>query len=182
MQDSSRGGLRCRMVLSVAGVAMLGGVVAAGPAAADWPAPGKGFRIASVGISGQCVAAVGEVVGLQPCTQPVSAEQTWSAIDGAYASRLRNAATGRCVLSDNGFRNVECGSAPQWRYVLVNGYVDRAVIHLRQSGRGALTCWQAFTGSSGAVLSGGIRPASACDSIKGDQLPTLNMWTLTSVS
>ncbi|MBF6334123.1 hypothetical protein [Nocardia transvalensis] len=186
MNCSSRGVSRRRLLLSAAAAAALGSVVTAGPAAADWPAPQQGFSIASVGVSGTCVSAVGGVVGLKSCAQPVGADQTWVAIDGTYASRLRNAATGQCVLSWD-FQGVDCSdsrlSVQRWRYVLMKGYADRGVIHQRQSGRGPLSCWQAFTGggSSGDGLVGGIRRNSECDSIKGDLLPAVNMWTLAPV-
>ncbi len=57
MERSYFGGLRRRLALSTAGVAVLGSVFAAGPAAADWVALPQGFVIASVGIPGQCLSA-----------------------------------------------------------------------------------------------------------------------------
>ncbi|MCP9618896.1 hypothetical protein FOH10_10010 [Nocardia otitidiscaviarum] len=190
MVCSARSLARRWLVAAAAGVVVLGGVVAAGPAAADWPASQQNFRIASVGVSGACVSVVGEDVALRPCTTPVGADQTWTALDGTYSTRLGNPATRTCLLyeTDNGvhFRTVDCRDTrlgnQEWRYVLVKGYSDRGVIHQRNFGRGPLTCWSAFTsgdGSTGTV--GGIRLNSECDSIKGDALPRANMWTVTPV-
>ncbi|WP_306360934.1 hypothetical protein [Nocardia sp. CC227C] len=178
------------VVASAAGAIMLGGMVTAGPAAADWPASQQSFRIASVGVADACVSVVGDQVGLKPCTTPVSADQTWTALDGTSSTRLGNPATRTCLLyeTDNGvtFRTVDCRDTrlgnQEWRYVHVQGYSDRGVIHQRNFGRGALKCWSAFSsadGPSGTV--GGIRLDSDCDSIKGDSLPKANMWMVSPV-
>ncbi|MFD6159927.1 hypothetical protein ACFWF7_43505 [Nocardia sp. NPDC060256] len=176
------------------GAVVLGGVVAAGPASADWPAAPQGFSITNVKVSGTCLSAEGELVVLKPCASPVSTDQTWVAVDGVKGTRVRNGATQKCLLAESfegavRLRGVDCGysglSEQRWKYVTIAGHSDRGVIEREAYSRGTpARCWQAFTyaggpSSTGAV--GSIRTATDCESIKGDALAAEFLWMLKPV-
>ncbi|WP_280393147.1 hypothetical protein [Nocardia brasiliensis] len=182
-------GISRRMfVWTAVGGAVLGGVVRAGPASADWPAD-QSFSIASVKVSGTCLSAEGELVVLKSCSGRI--EQTWLAIDGTRTTRVRNVATGQCLLAEpfDGavrLRGVDCAhsglSNQRWKYLNIAGYTDRGVIQREAYDRGSPSrCWQAFTyagGPSGTGAVGSIRTATDCEMIKGDALPAENLWML----